>query len=125
MLKELILKNRSCRGYAQTPRPTEEELKELAEINRHLQEKGCGIVGVVTDGVIDPEAAKSLVKENGLEYPNVCESEDMYVLSSIKAVPTTVFVDRNGVILGEPIIGAAAGEYKKTADEVLAVQGQS
>ena len=102
-----------------------EELKELAEIHRHLQEKGCGIVGVVTDGVVDPEAAKSLVKENGLEYPNVFESEDMYVLSSIKAVPTTVFVDRNGVILGEPIIGAAAGEYEKTADALLAAQGQA
>ena len=34
MLKELILKNRSCRGYAQTPRPTEEELKELADCAR-------------------------------------------------------------------------------------------
>ena len=67
----------------------------------------------MTDGVVDPEAAKSLVKENGLEYPNVCESEDMYVLLSLKAVPTTVFVDRDGVILGEPIIGAAAGECKR------------
>ena len=65
-----------------------------------------------------------MVKENGLEYPNVCESEDMYVLLSIKAVPTTVFVDRNGVILGEPIIGAAVGEYEKTIDELLAAQGQ-
>ena len=82
-------------------------------IELEVRDKGCGIVGVVTDGVIDPEAAKSLVKENGLEYPNVCESEDMYVLLSIKAVPTTVFVDRDGVILGEPIIGAAAGECKR------------
>ena len=49
----------------------------------------------------------------------------MYVLSSIKAVPTTVFVDRNGVILGEPIIGAAAGEYEKTVDAMLAAQGQA
>ncbi len=79
----------------------------------------------MTDGVIDPEAAKSLVKEDGLEYPNVCESEDMYVLSSIKAVPTTVFVDRNGVILGEPIIEAAAGEYEKAANELLAAQEQA
>ena len=79
----------------------------------------------MTDGVVDPEAAKSLVKENGLEYPNVFESEDMYVLLSIKAVPTTVFVDRNGVILGEPIIGAAAGEYEKTTGELQAAQEQS
>ena len=81
------------------------------------------------DGQINGESREqkvdSLVKENGLEYPNVCESEDMYVLSSIKAVPTTVFVDRNGVILGEPIIGAAAGEYEKTAGELQAVQEQS
>ena len=81
------------------------------------------------DGQINGESREqkvdSLVRENGLEYTNVCESEDMYVLSSIKAVPTTVFVDRNGVILGEPIIGAAAGEYEKAANELLAAQEQA
>ena len=51
--------------------------------------------------------------------------KDMYVLLSIKAVPTTVFVDRNGVILGEPIIGAAAAEYEKAVDALLAAQGQA
>ena len=38
---------------------------------------------------------------------------------------TAFAADGNSVILGEPIIGAAAGEYEKTIDALLAAQGQA
>ncbi len=77
MLKELILKNRSCRGYAQTPRPTAEELRELADCARlcasasNRQPLRCRLVG-------DPAECAALqvhtrwggaLKELHLPYP--------------------------------------------------------
>lgn len=103
--------------------PCTGELEELGNIHRRLQEKNCGIVGIVTDDDVADAAAKSLISEKNVSYPNLCVSEDMDVLDYVDAIPTTLFVDKNGVILCEPIIGAAVTEYEKTVDELLAAQG--
>ncbi len=99
-----------------------EEMAELAEIHTRLQEKGCGVIGVLQDGNT-PEGlalAKQIMTEKGTNYPNVLLSADMDFLASVTSFPTTFFVDSDGVILCEPVVGQALDEYERVVDELLA-----
>lgn len=103
------------------------ELPELAEIHSRLQEKGCGIIGILQDGD-EPDKidlAKSLVKENGIVYPNVIISDDMGFLGMVTSYPTSFFVDQEGRILCYPISGAAVNQYESTVDMLLAGESTS
>ena len=97
------------------------ELPELAEIHSRLQAKGCGIIGILQDGdeADKVELAKSLVKENGIGYPNVLLSDDMDFLETVSSFPTSFFVDREGRIVSYPISGAAVDKYEETVDKLL------
>ena len=90
------------------------ELGELAQIHEKLRQMDCGVVGILLDA--DQEGAigkaRSLMEENGVGYPVLALSEDMYdVLSTVEAIPTSFFVDSNGNIVGTPIVGAMPEEY--------------
>ena len=98
------------------------ELKELAEIHTALQASGCGIVGILDDayeaGGINK--AKSLMKKNDVQYPVVAPCEDMApCLNTFAYLPTSFFVDQNGVIVGSIIIGAAVDEYEQAVLALL------
>ena len=97
------------------------ELGELAEIHTRLQEKGCGIVGIVEDGedAEKVELAKQILAENGVEYPNVVYHADMGFLDEVSSFPTSFFVDKDGKILCHPISGAAVDLYESTIEKLL------
>lgn len=98
-----------------------QELGELAEINTRLQEKGCGIIGIVEDGNEAEKLplAKELMAANGTNYPNILPSDGMSFLDTVTSYPSSFFVDRNGVILCPPISGAAVGQYEEVIDQLL------
>ncbi len=100
------------------------ELKELAEIHSRLQEKGCGIVGILQD-TESAEEAKGILEENGTNYPVVLQSEDMEFTGDITALPASFFVDRDGNILSGPIYGAAVNEYERTVEMLLGSGSES
>ena len=90
------------------------ELGELAQIHERLREMDCGVVGILLDadeaGAVGK--ARALMEENGVGYPVLALSEDMYdVLSTVDVIPTSFFVDSNGNIVGTPIVGAMPEEY--------------
>ena len=94
------------------------ELGELAEIHSQLQEMGCGVVGILLDD--DFEKAHALMAENGTNYPVLVPSEDMYgLLGAITSIPTTIFVDGNGALVGTPIVGAYPEAYLSMARELM------
>jgi thiol-disulfide isomerase/thioredoxin len=98
------------------------ELGELAQIHQRLREMDCGVVGILIDsdqaGAIGK--ARFLMEENGIGYPVLVLSEDMYnVLSTVELIPTTFFVDSNGNILGTPIVGALPEEYIPAVQALL------
>lgn len=99
--------------------PCKGELGELAQIHDRLQEKNCGLIGIVTDGSEATGEAKQLLEQNGVAYPNLCASRDMSMLSAIEAIPTSIFVDKSGMVLCEPIVGARVSEYEKTVTGLL------
>lgn len=99
-----------------------EEMPELAQIHTRLREKGCGVIGILQDGVSPEliEKAKDIMEECGTNYPNVLLSDDMTILQTITSYPATFFVDREGKILCDPISGAKISKYEPTALSLLA-----
>ena len=96
-----------------TCNPCVGELAELDALNKELAEKGGSLIGVNTFTLDGDEAAiseaKDVLAKKGATYQNVyfdSDGEAGKFTSNIFAYPTTYVVDRNGNIVGEPIVGA-------------------
>ena len=89
------------------------ELGDLDALNKELAEKGGALIGVNTFTLDGDEAAiseaKDVLAKKGATYQNVyfdSDGEAGKFTTNIFAYPTTYVVDRNGNIVGEPIVGA-------------------
>ena len=96
-----------------TCNPCVGELAELDALNQELAEKGGSLIGVNTFTLDGDEAAiseaKDVLAKKGATYQNVyfdSDGEAGKFTANIFAYPTTYVIDRNGNIVGEPIVGA-------------------
>ena len=108
------------------------ELAELDALNKELAKKGGALIGVNTFTLDGNEAAiseaKDVLAKKGVTYQNVyfdSDGEAGKFTTNIFAYPTTYVVDRNGNIVGEPIVGAItekkqAETLQKLIDQALA-----
>ena len=115
-----------------TCNPCVGELSELDALNKELAEKGGSLIGVNTFTLDGDEAAiseaKDVLAKKGATYQNVyfnSDGEAGKFTTNIFAYPTTYVVDRNGNIVGEPIVGAIteknqAEKLPKLIDQALA-----
>ena len=115
-----------------TCNPCVGELSELDALNKELAEKGGALIGVNTFTLDGDEAAiseaKDVLAKKGATYQNVyfdSDGEAGKFTANIFAYPTTYVVDRNGNIVGEPIVGAItekkqAETLQKLIDQALA-----
>lgn len=112
--------------------PCVAELSELDAMNKELAEKGGELIGInafTLDG--DEKAiteAKETLDKNGATYRNIffdSDSDAGKFTAGIYAYPTTYVVDRNGNIVGDPIVGAITNknqmeELQKQIDTAIA-----
>ena len=115
-----------------TCNPCVGELSELDALNKELAEKGGALIGVNTFTLDGDETAiseaKDVLAKKGATYQNVyfdSDGEAGKFTSNIFAYPTTYVVDRNGNIVGDPIVGAIteknqAETLQKLIDQALA-----
>ena len=115
-----------------TCNPCVGELAELDALNKELAEKGGSLIGVNTFTLDGDEAAiseaKDVLAKKGATYQNVyfdSDSEAGRFTTGIYAYPTTYVVDRNGNIVGDPIVGAIteknqAETLQKLIDQAIA-----
>lgn len=108
------------------------ELGELNALNEALKLRGGEVIGINADTIGGDEKmimeAKELLKAKGAMYRNLyfpADSEVGQLTYNIMAFPTTVVVDRNGRMVGEPILGGIDNEAQMKAlqailDETLA-----
>ena len=108
-----------------TCNPCVGELSELDALNKELAEKGGALIGVNTFTLDGDEAAiseaKDVLAKKGATYQNVyfnSDGEAGKFTTNIFAYPTTYVVDRNGNIVGDPIVGAIT--EKKQAEALQA-----
>ena len=106
----------------------QEEMPDLERLNGELSDRNAQVIGVVLDTMDDPDgevlaAAAELAESTGVTYPLLVCTEDLMpdVVASAEYVPTTVFVDRDGNLVGEIIVGAhSLDEWRDIVDGVLA-----
>ena len=115
-----------------TCNPCVGELSELDALNKELAKKGGALIGVNTFTLDGDEAAiseaKDVLAKKGATYQNVyfaSDGEAGKFTANIFAYPTTYVVDRNGNIVGDPIVGAItekkqAETLQKLIDQALA-----
>lgn len=104
--------------------PCIKELPELQELSEELSSKGINIIGLVGDvsGEENMEDAIAIVKKKKVEFLNLVPDDAIRetLLSKIKGYPVTIFVDSNGNLVGETIVGARSkDEYKSIAEKVF------
>ena len=108
------------------------EIPELEALNKKLSEKNGEVIGInsfTLDG--DKTAiseAKDILAKKGASYKNIwfdSKSEAGIFTSGLYSYPTTYVVDKNGNIVGDPIVGSITGKKQmeklnKLIDQALA-----
>ena len=113
-----------------TCNPCVGELSELDALNKELAKKGGALIGInsfTLDG--DEKAiaeAKEVLAKKGATYQNIYFASDGDAgkfVENVFAYPTTYVVDRNGNIVGDPIVGAIT--EKKQAETLQKIINQA
>ena len=102
------------------------ELSDLDALNQDLSKQGGEVIGInsfTLDGdKTAVDEAKAVLDKKGASYRNVyfnTDSEAGKLIETVYAFPTTYVVDRNGNIVGDPIVGAIT---EKSQSEALKKQ---
>ena len=93
-------------------KPCVAELSKLNELNDAIKSKGGEVIGINTETFDENKSAMkdaaSILKSQGVRYRNLSidsSSAAGKYASEIMAFPTTILVDRNGNIVGDPMLG--------------------
>jgi thiol-disulfide isomerase/thioredoxin len=98
------------------------EMPDLGNLGRTMPE-GSQLVGIILDaddpGAVD--SAKKILKKANAGFLQLLPADDMTpVLNEVEAIPTTIFVDSSGKIVGKPLVGARSEKaYRDEIDKLL------
>lgn len=98
------------------------EMPALEEFSKKLKEQGAELIGINAGTASDEEGlaeAKDILSKQGVTYRNLILPNDHEYVRKVFSFPTTVIVDKNGNIIGDPIVGAIEDEKKQA--EILKV----
>ena len=100
-----------------TCKPCVGELPDLEALHQELAKKGGAVIGInaftLDSNAKEIEDAKSILEQQGVTYQNICFASDSdagLFTAGLYAFPTTYVVDRNGRIVGDPIVGAISSD---------------
>lgn len=100
-----------------TCKPCVGELPDLEALHQELAKKGGAVIGInaftLDSNVKEIEDAKSILEQQGVTYPNIwfaSNSDAGLFTAGLYAFPTTYVVDRNGRIVGDPIVGGISSD---------------
>lgn len=94
------------------------ELPDLQEIYDEFKSYNVGVLGIVSDLKMDSYKEKDLkkaitiIEENNIKYPNIFADSTFveYATGKLFVIPTTVFVDSKGNVIGEIIESVCSKE---------------
>ena len=97
-------------------------MPDLAEFADSLPEN-VQLITVCLDGLFDMEGAKSIVDEAGFQGITLITGEGDFrkICERVLYTPTTITVNQEGIIVGDPIIGGQQDLAKTYTDAVNVV----
>lgn len=107
--------------------PCINEMPDLQELYIDIKDEEMNLIGIVSDikskdDSENIELAKKILDQKKAKFMSIIPDENLKnnLLSSVSGVPTTIFVDSKGNIVGEAIVGSRSkDEYRKEIDKVL------
>ncbi len=103
--------------------PCIEEMPELQELYEELKDDSINVIGIVSDTPDEDneELAREIISKKGVKFNNIIPDEKINgILKDISGVPTTFFVDGDGNIIGEFIVGSnTKEEFKKKIEDIF------
>ena len=105
--------------------PCKVELPELAKMAKDFEAQGCRIIGICHDAYMSEktELAKQLLQDAEADYLCLTGSPELAKMLQVQAFPTTFYVDSEGRLLLEPVVGALIARYPEAVAEALALVG--
>ena len=98
------------------------EMPELGEMARTLPQD-AQIIGLVCDAKensVQVQRAQEILQEANAGFVNIIPDEQlMKFMENVEAVPTTIFINSNGEVVGKAIIGANVKGYKDELEKLL------
>lgn len=98
-------------------KPCVAELGDLDKLNQTVKAQGGEVIGINTETLDDNAdaiaTAKQILQTKGASYRNITfasGSEAGQFALNIMSFPTTYVIDRNGKIVGEPVLGGITNE---------------
>lgn len=83
------------------------------------------LIGLVIDITGDEDTehhdlAVSITQNADADFTNIVANQDFIdILKDVYGVPTTMFVDKDGNIVGDPVVGAYLDRYKEFVEDYL------
>lgn len=97
--------------------PCIDEMPDLQSLYEEVKGDGINLIGIISDtpDKDNEELAKRIVSAKGVKYINIIPDETIInnILDNISAVPTTLFVDEEGNIIGDLLVGVRTKEEYK------------
>lgn len=95
--------------------PCRAEMPNVVKLYNECKSKGFGIIGVSLDS--EDKAWKDATKELGITWPQVSDlkgwQNEIALALMVQAIPETVIVDKNGVILARGLRGEKLAKFIK------------
>lgn len=107
--------------------PCLEEMEKIAELDA-ARPDNIGLLLICTDGLKESDYMQEILDESGFKGINLVKGKGDFakLTDSVEFVPTTVFADSEGNLVGIPVIGESANPkmtYLKHANDYLKEQG--
>lgn len=103
--------------------PCLKEMPLLGELAAEYDPEEFQIVGIISDVQEgkDQSEAELLVQETGADYPHLLLNESLYyaLLTDVTVVPTTFFLDSEGMVLGYVLGAKDKTEWGQVIDALL------
>ena len=98
------------------------EMPELGDMARNLPEDAqlIGLVCDASENSTQVQRALQITQEAGADFVNVVPDESLLgFMEGVEAVPTTIFINSKGEVVGKSIIGADVDGYKDELQRLL------
>ena len=103
--------------------PCIREMPEIEAISKDFADKGVAVVGIVQELPVGDDKylqeTKKVIQDTGITYKNLRAWEGFDEILNYTGTPTTYFVDSEGRIVGEVIVGARVQEYRTKLEQYL------